>query len=96
MSGVFLKVNIGNYLAGEYAILNSLSYDIPDDSSWDLDERLAMYIKASFSLTIVPNKRPEYSLATDNNTTTGFFGHLDKPVKGFLIDEKIIDKFNNK
>jgi hypothetical protein len=97
MSGVFLKVNIGNYLPGEYAILNSLSYDIPDDSSWDLDEKLAMYIKASFSLTIVPNKRrPEYSPSTSANTTTGFFGHLDKPVKGFLIDEKIIDKFNNK
>ena len=94
MSGVFLKVNIGNYLANEYAILNSLSYDIPDDSSWDLDEKLAMYIKASFSLTIVPNKRPEYSPATSANTTTGFFGHLDKPTNGFLIPEEIVNKFN--
>jgi hypothetical protein len=94
MSGVFLKVNIGNYLAGEYAILNSLSYDIPDDSSWDLDERLAMYIKASFSLTIVPKERPEYQPATSANTTTGFFGHLDKPTNGFLIPEEIVNKFN--
>ena len=93
MSGVFLKVNIGNYLANEYAILNSLSYDIPDDSSWDLDEKLAMYIKASFSLTIVPNKRPEY-INTGIDPKSGFFGHLDKPTNGFLIPDEIVNKFN--
>ena len=37
LGGVLLKVKVGGYLNNEYAILNSISYDIPDDSSWDLD-----------------------------------------------------------
>ena len=50
----------------EYAILNNISYDIPDDSSWDVDNsqpnnpknklQLAMYIKVNVSLTIIHSK----------------------------------------
>ena len=35
LGGVLLKVKVGGYLNNEYAILNSISYDIQDDSSWD-------------------------------------------------------------
>jgi hypothetical protein len=75
LGGVLLKVNVGNYLVGEYAVLNSLSYDIPNDTAWDVsdDALLAMNINASFNLTIVHKKLPQYS-ATD-----GFFGYLPKP-----------------
>jgi hypothetical protein len=75
LGGILLKVNVGNYLVGEYAILNSLSYDIPDDTAWDISEDalLAMNINASFNLTIVHKKLPQYS-ATD-----GFFGYLPQP-----------------
>jgi hypothetical protein len=93
MGGVYLRVNVGNYLKNEYAILTNLSYEIPDDSSWDIDEKLAMYIKASISLTIIPNKRPEYIRTSPENTETGFFGYLNRPVKGFLVQESVIDKF---
>jgi hypothetical protein len=37
LGGVLLKVKLGGYLNNEYAILNSINYEIPDDSSWDLD-----------------------------------------------------------
>jgi hypothetical protein len=75
LGGILLKVNVGNYLVGEYAILNSLSYDIPNDTAWDISEDalLAMNINASFNLTIVHKKLPQYS-ATD-----GFFGYLPQP-----------------
>lgn len=75
LGGILLKVNVGNYLVGEYAILNSLSYDIPDDTAWDISEDalLAMNINASFNLTIVHKKLPQYS------ATEGFFGYLPKP-----------------
>ena len=60
LGGVLIKLNIGNYINDEYSILNNISYDIPDDSSWDLDAKLAMYVKASLSFTIIHKDLPEY------------------------------------
>ena len=104
LGGVLLKLNVGNYLKGEYAILNSLSYDIPDDASWDIsdDAFLAMYLNASFNFTIIHIKRPEYihSPATGTNTN-GFFGYLPDPqipnskdrYSGFITGQQVVDKF---
>ena len=62
LGGVLLKVNVGNYLRGEYAILNSLSYDIPAEASWDIsdDALLSMYLNVNIDLTIINNKLPQY------------------------------------
>jgi hypothetical protein len=100
LGGVLLKVNVGNYLVGEYAVLNSLSYDIPNDTAWDIsnDALLAMNINASFNLTIVHNKLPQY------NATGGFFeylpqpaipnnGNQDKKDNGFFISSEKIKQF---
>jgi hypothetical protein len=75
LGGVLIKINLGNYLVGEYAVLNSVNYSIPDDASWDIadDALLSMYIDASFSLTIVHKDLPRYQQAEG---TSGFFGHL--------------------
>ena len=85
LGGVFLKINVGKYLLNQYAILKSLSYDIPDDSSWDIDEKLAMYLKASFSLTIIHsgNKPPQYELESANSAS-GFFGYLPNQTNQYL------------
>lgn len=92
LGGVLLKVNIGNYLKGEFAILNSLSYDIPDDASWDTDDTalLAMYLKASFSLTIIHKEE-----AAQYKPDGGFFKHLPDTFKSFLptISEGRLAKF---
>ncbi|MCF8494146.1 MAG: hypothetical protein K9G65_01965 [Rickettsiaceae bacterium] len=94
LGGVLLKVKVGGYLNNEYAILNSISYDIPDDSSWDLDgtgdtskesiderNQLAMYLKVNVSLTIIHNKLPEYQVPdVKGNEKAGFFGDLDNPI----------------
>jgi hypothetical protein len=98
LSGVLLKVNVGNYLVGEYAVLNNLSYSIPDDASWDVsdDALLSMYIDASFSLTIVHKSLPQYRQA---DGTSGFFGYLQDPVSstnrqaGFITPASIVNKF---
>ena len=85
MGGVVLKVKIGNYLDNEYALLNNISYDIPDDSSWDIDEGLAMYLKVNISLTIIHNKLPEYQIPEAKSNTAGFFGYLENPLgEGYL------------
>jgi hypothetical protein len=94
LGGVLLKVKVGGYLNNEYAILNSISYDIPDDSSWDLDgtgdtskvsikerNQLAMYLKVNVSLTIIHTKLPQYQVPdVKGNEKAGFFGYLDNPI----------------
>ena len=61
LGGVLIKLNIGNHVNGDYGLLTNLSYEIPDDSSWDIDAKLAMYIKASFSFTIIHSELPKYA-----------------------------------
>jgi hypothetical protein len=63
LGGVLIKLNIGNHVKGDYSFLTNLSYEIPDDSTWDIDAKLAMYIKASFSFTIVHANLPSYNTA---------------------------------
>jgi len=97
LGGVLLKVKVGGYLRNEYAILNNISYDIPDDSSWDLDgtgtteiksiesrDQLAMYLKVNISLTIIHNELPQYQVPEVESKTAGFFGKLTNPVQGYL------------
>ena len=60
LSGILIKLYIGNHIKGEYGILNSISYEIPNETSWDIDARLAMLVKTTFNFTIVHNKLPEY------------------------------------
>lgn len=86
MGGVVLKVQVGKYLDDEYAILNNISYDIPDDSSWDINEKLAMYLKVSVSLTIIHSKKiPQYEVGSETKPNTGFFGYLPDPIpNGYL------------
>jgi hypothetical protein len=74
LGGVILKVKLGGYLNNEYAILNNITYDIPNDASWDIDTmtnnppdkkantraQLSMYINASVNLTIIHKDRPQY------------------------------------
>jgi hypothetical protein len=70
LGGIIIKLKVGKYVNNEYAILNNISYDIPDDSSWDIDEQLAMYIRSSLSFTIIHSQLPEYKLGQ------GFFTSL--------------------
>lgn len=87
LGGMLLRLNVGNYLVGEYATMTSLQYNIPDDSSWDItpEARLAMYIEANFSFNIVHQKLPQYlpsRAANGDNNDVGFFGYLPNTVSG--------------
>ena len=81
LGGVLIRLNVGNYLVGEYATMNSLNYSIPNDATWDItpEARLAMYIDASFQFNIIHQTLPQYEpSATDegNSRPVGFFGYL--------------------
>jgi hypothetical protein len=99
LGGVLLKVKVGGYLNNEYAILNNINYDIPDDSSWELDgigdttdksiesrNQLAMYLKVNVSLAIIHNDLPQYKVPdVKENEKAGFFGHIKNPItRGYL------------
>jgi hypothetical protein len=78
LQGVLFQLNVGNYLVGEYAILNDISYSIPENATWDIDEKLATYIEASFSFTIIHQDLPQYQ------PNEGFFKYLRNPILGYL------------
>ena len=87
LGGVLLRLNVGSYLVGEYAVMDSLSYNIPADASWDItpEARLSMYIEATFNFSIVHQKLPEYTpsaTAKGGSKPVGFFGYLPDSVAG--------------
>jgi hypothetical protein len=84
LGGVLIKLYVGKYIYGQYGILNNLSYEIPQDASWDVDERLAMTIKTSFSFTIVQANLPQYK------NGEGFFNYISKPASNV---DNLVTKF---
>jgi len=75
LGGIITQVTVGNYLVKQPGILTSVSFDIPDTSSWDIDLELAMYINAQFNFTIIGDSLPEYQEG-------GFLSHLPNPIVG--------------
>jgi len=98
LGGVLLKVNVGNYLVGEYATLDSIDYSIPSEASWDVadDALLSMYLDVSFNLTIIHKTLPKYQ---QTGPSRGFFGHLPDPQQsnnrqgGFITPVGVVKKF---
>lgn len=60
LGGILTKLYLGNYLKGETGIINDISYDVPNDSSWDIDEQLAHNINVSINFTVIHNDLPTY------------------------------------
>jgi hypothetical protein len=79
LGGIITKLYVGNYLRGETGIINSISYDIPNESSWDLEEQLAHNINVSINFTIIGNQLPEFK------EDGGFFTAIPEGVKGKFI-----------
>jgi hypothetical protein len=79
LGGIITKLYVGNYLRGETGIINSISYDIPNESSWDLEEQLAHNINVSINFTIIGNQLPEFK------EDGGFFTAIPEGVKDKFI-----------
>ena len=78
LGGVLIRLNVGKYIVGEYAILDNLSYSIPDQATWDITEKLAMTLDASFNFKIIHQKLPQHK---PNN---GFFGNIPNETEYFI------------
>jgi hypothetical protein len=59
LGGVLIQLTVPNYIVGEYATLNSISYDMPDGATWDIDKQLSMFINVSFNFTIIHQNLPQ-------------------------------------
>jgi hypothetical protein len=79
LGGIITKLYVGNYLRGETGIITSLSYDIPNESSWDLEEQLAHNINVSVNFTVIGNELPEF------RKDRGFFTAIPEGVKDKFI-----------
>ncbi len=89
LGGVLIKLYVGKYIFGEYGILDTISYEVPPESAWDAQERLAMNIKVSLNFTIVHANLPQYK------ANEGFFNHI-KPattISGSTTVEDLVTKF---
>ena len=69
MAGNIHKLTVGNYVANQYGIITGLTYDIIEESPWEItsDNQLPFYIKVTgFQFTPIHDFRPSYN-------TTGKF-----------------------
>jgi hypothetical protein len=60
LGGIITKLQVGNYIDNQPGIINSLNFSPIEDSSWDLQAKLAFYIKVSLNFTVIHNQLPQY------------------------------------
>lgn len=60
LGGVINYITVGNYVANQPSIIESLNFSPIENTSWDLDEKLAFYIKVDMSFTLIHNFLPQY------------------------------------
>ena len=89
LGGILTRLYLGNYLRGEVGIINSISYDIPNDSSWDLDEQLAHNINVSVNFTIIHNELPTYR---GEGGFLGINGNIPNSANGFISSQRALTK----
>ena len=89
LGGILTKLYLGNYLRGEVGIINNISYDIPNDSSWDLDEQLAHNINVSINFTIIHNDLPTYR---EKGGFLGINDNIPNAANGFISNFTALNK----
>ena len=70
MGGVITKLKVGNYINNLPGIITGLNFSPIQDSSWDLDNSLAFYIKVSFNFTVIGDELPQYGSTFINYSNT--------------------------
>jgi hypothetical protein len=70
MAGTLHKLTVGNYVYEQWGILNNLSFEIIEDSPWEITpgSQLPLYIRVSgIKFTPIHNFRPESQFNNTNN-----------------------------
>jgi hypothetical protein len=61
LGGVICKLKLGNYINNQPGFITNISYDVPNDSSWDIDEQLAHNINVSVGFTLIHDFLPSFN-----------------------------------
>jgi hypothetical protein len=86
LGGVITQLYLGSYIKGEACIIKSVNYSIPDESSWDLDEKLAHYVDVTIEIIMIHNTLPTF------NKDGGFFSRsILNGSNGFISSEKAFE-----
>jgi hypothetical protein len=69
MAGNLHQLTVGNYVSNQTGVMNSLSYEIMDESPWEIStgSQLPMYIAVSMKFTPIHNFRPEMKWGKDKH-----------------------------
>jgi len=60
LAGNLHRVTVGKYISGQYGIITGFTYDIMEESPWDLTTKLPFYIKVTgVKFTPIHSFRPE-------------------------------------
>lgn len=79
LGSILTKIYLGKYLYGEPGIITSLSYSIPENVDWDVDEMLAHCITMDINFKPIHKNNPQYNLYSNDPWVEG---------GGFLEDVK--------
>jgi hypothetical protein len=60
LGGVITRLKVGGYINNQPGIINNLTFQPIQDSSWDLDSGFAFYLKVSFGFTVIHNFLPQF------------------------------------
>ena len=60
LGGIITNLKLGNYVDNQPGIITSLNFSPIQEASWDLDKKLAYYIKVSINFTLIHNMLPKY------------------------------------
>jgi hypothetical protein len=60
LGGIITRLKLGNYINNQPGIITNLNFTPIEDSSWDLDLKLAYYLKVSFGFTFIHDYLPQY------------------------------------
>ena len=61
LGGIITRLTVGNYINNQPGIITNLNFSPIQDSSWDLDDKLAYYLKVSFGFTLIHDFLPQYN-----------------------------------
>lgn len=79
---ILCRLYVGNYLKGETVYLEDVKFAIPDEVTWDVDEKLAHIVTADISFTILHNRLPTF------NPDGGFMSHIQRNTSGLLTSKQ--------
>jgi len=61
LGGIITRLKVGNYVNNQPGIITNLNFSPLQESNWDLDAKLAYYLKVSFGFTLIHDYLPQYT-----------------------------------